>query len=71
MLELQRNSLLNKTLKNCNSDLKIIFKSDSWYKFPCIPNTMKLCGNTSYGSRMFQKNLEIFHQVLTEQERFL
>jgi hypothetical protein len=37
---------LKKLLKN---------KSSLRYKFPCVPNSMKFCGNTFYGLRMFQK----------------
>ena len=38
----------------------IHFYSGLRHKFPCLPNSMKFCGNTSYGSRMFQKKFGNF-----------
>jgi hypothetical protein len=36
------------------------------HKFPCVPNSVKFGGNTSYGSRMinFFTDDQFFHQVL-------
>jgi hypothetical protein len=30
------------------------------HEFPCVPNSMKFGGNTSYGPRMFHKKFENF-----------
>jgi hypothetical protein len=40
-----------------------------WQKFLFAENWMTFCGKTSYG--MFQKQMEIFHQVFFIHEHFL
>jgi hypothetical protein len=52
----------NKQGKKLIKFLKKFYKSlkAPRHKFPCVPNSIKFGGNTSYGSRMIHKKFENF-----------